>query len=296
MHSSPQGDGNKITCLENFRVKNQLMAWMPRHKHSMGNKEWTPGKEAMTESGKSAFERWEMYVPVLSRLCPIPEPRYFHVQDKSREDLKWFCILPLGTRRFQILAKLGRVSLGREPKLRGKPGSQTAWLPFNLGEGLGWAGAVEWRILGHTQAGASPRGHAEKLCPAFDYWCSPEGELLRHQDFTIGNSRHLDLSLPLFSTASWKSQEGSHPCNLECTSSPLPSSPFPFLQRHPASRPQETLLLYLACSLCWWAGGLGHHGFFSEVPVLPRWLRGSQGHGREWAGTLQILGPLKGIC
>lgn len=26
VHSSPRGDGNKITCLENFRVKNQPSA------------------------------------------------------------------------------------------------------------------------------------------------------------------------------------------------------------------------------------------------------------------------------
>lgn len=36
-------------------------------------------------------------------------------------------------------------------------------------------------ILCHTQAGANPPGHREKLDPAFDDWSSPEGELLRCQ-------------------------------------------------------------------------------------------------------------------
>lgn len=101
---------------------------------------------------------------------------------KSRKDLKLFYMLPLGTRWFQTLAKLGRALCeGNLSWGANLAEEQTAWFPFNLGEGLAWAGTAEWRILCHTQAGASPPGHKEKLGPAFDYWGSPSGELLGHQ-------------------------------------------------------------------------------------------------------------------
>lgn len=63
--------------------------------------------------------------------------------------------------------RAGKGSQWREPKLRDKPGTNRAWVPFNLDEGLRWVGTAEWRMLRHTQAGANPPGHMEKLAPAF---------------------------------------------------------------------------------------------------------------------------------
>lgn len=83
--------------------------------------------------------------------------------------------------------RAGKGSQWRERKLRDKPGRGTngARVPFNLGEGLSWVGTEERRMLGDTQAGANPPGTWRKLAPAFDCWCSPEGELQRHYPFRV---------------------------------------------------------------------------------------------------------------
>lgn len=63
--------------------------------------------------------------------------------------------------------RAGKASQRRKARLRDKPGRGTkgAGVPFNLGEGLRWVGTAEWRMLCHTQAGANPPGHMEKLAP-----------------------------------------------------------------------------------------------------------------------------------
>lgn len=63
-----------------------------------------------------------MCAPVPSRPSPIPEPCYIHIQDKSRRDLKLFCVLPLGLRGLQTLAELGRDLCG-ENTAEGPEGS-----------------------------------------------------------------------------------------------------------------------------------------------------------------------------
>lgn len=74
MNSFPQGNENKITCLRNFRVKNELTArrWdCSWHKHLMGEREATQGRELFPLLlHKGVFESKETWVPHPEQVTP----------------------------------------------------------------------------------------------------------------------------------------------------------------------------------------------------------------------------------
>jgi hypothetical protein len=137
----PQGVGNKITCLENFRVKSQLTAWKPRHLDIQWEMErglqgrglgWSKWCLCLTvEKCKSQF--WVGRAQ--SQSLDI-----FTFKTRVGKIWKWFWMLPLGARWFQTLAGPGKALSGGNGSWETSLAEEQMEPEFLLTWVKGWAG------------------------------------------------------------------------------------------------------------------------------------------------------------
>lgn len=145
-----------------------------------------------------------MCVPGPSRPSLIPEPCYSHIQDKSRRDLKLFCILPLGLRGLQTLAELGRALCGENTSWRTslaeeqtEPGFLLTWVKGGAEQGLLRGGYYVTRRQVPTLLGTGRSWVLPLMTGLLQKGSCWDVRLLK-----IRKSHCLDLSFPVPSTTS----------------------------------------------------------------------------------------------